>query len=60
MKIQYIAAFPWTSYERRRALNICSKTNGLFGQQFKWTVVSNRNYFKKERNMFRITVKTLI
>ena len=31
MKIQYIAAFPWTFYEKRRALNICSKTNGLFG-----------------------------
>ena len=31
MKIQYIAAFPWTFYEKRRGLNICSKTNGLFG-----------------------------
>ena len=32
MEIQCIAAFPWTSYEKRRALNICMETNGLFGR----------------------------
>ena len=30
MVIQCIAAFPWTSCEKRQALNICMKTNGLF------------------------------
>ena len=32
MGIQCIAAFPWTFHEKRRALNICMKTNGLFGR----------------------------
>ena len=30
MKIQYIAAFPWNLYEKRRALNICSKKKTAF------------------------------
>ena len=60
MKIQYIAAFTWTFYEKRRGLNICSKTNGLFGSSSSGQSFLTEITLKKERNMFRITVKTRI
>ena len=47
MKIQCIAALPWTSYEKRRALNICLKTNCLLGRSSSGqSFVTEKNYSK--------------
>ena len=53
IKIQYIAAFPWTFYEKRRALNICLKTNGLFGSSSSGQSFLTEITLKKERNMLK-------
>ena len=47
MKIQY-TAFPWTSHEKRRGLNICSKTNGLLGSSSSGQSFLTENTLKKK------------